>query len=36
VSKLYDVDEDWRSEPADEVETDDVATAAKEEEADDE
>jgi cold-inducible RNA-binding protein len=36
VSKLYDVDEDWRSEPADDVETDDVATAAKEEEADDE
>jgi len=36
VSKLYDVDEDWRSEP-DEVETDDIATtAAKEEEADDE
>ena len=35
VSKLYDVDEDWRSEP-DDVETDDVATAAKEEEADDE
>ena len=35
VSKLYDVDEDWRSEP-DDVETDDIATAAKEEEADDE
>ncbi len=35
VSKLYDVDEDWRSEPED-VETDDIATAAKEEEADDE
>ena len=34
VSKLYDVDEDWRSEP-DDVETDDIATAAKEE-ADDE
>jgi hypothetical protein len=34
VSKLYDVDEDWRSEPED-VETDDIATAAKEE-ADDE
>jgi cold-inducible RNA-binding protein len=35
VSKLYDVDEDWRSEP-EEVETDDIATAAKEEEVDDE
>jgi len=35
VSKLYDVDEDWRSEP-DDVETDDIAAAPKEEEADDE
>ena len=33
VSKLYEVDEDWRSEP-EEVETDDIATAAKEEEVD--
>jgi cold-inducible RNA-binding protein len=36
VSKLYDVDEDWRAEP-DEADTDDVATAAKrEDEFDDE
>jgi len=34
VSKLYDVDEDWRSQP-DDVEIDDIATAPKEE-ADDE
>jgi cold-inducible RNA-binding protein len=34
VSKLYDVDEDWRTEP-DDLETDDIATAPKEDEAED-
>jgi cold-inducible RNA-binding protein len=35
VSKLYDVDEDWRTEP-DELDTDDIATAARKDEAEDE
>jgi RNA recognition motif-containing protein len=34
VSKLYDVDEDWRTEP-DDLDTDDIATAPKEDEAED-
>jgi cold-inducible RNA-binding protein len=35
VSKLYDVDEDWRTEPED-LDTDDIATASKEDEVEDE